>query len=149
MSVDDDLGWRDRAIAPAALGAVATGRSVFASIDAGDPRPLQMQVLVCLALQDTTVIDAEYVADASWLGLALRIDEVAVEELLLGLAERGLIVFRPYELDEDDEDQDEDGQLRSRGSSSRRSVSRRSSCGYPAHERTFAAGRPRHRTSTT
>jgi hypothetical protein len=56
MSIHDDFGWRDRAIALASLGAAALSRIVFTPADVIDEKPLQpldMQVLVTLALQDS------------------------------------------------------------------------------------------------
>jgi hypothetical protein len=56
MSIHDDFGWRDRAIALASLGAATLSRLAFTTADVIDEKPLQpveMQVLVALALQDS------------------------------------------------------------------------------------------------
>lgn len=57
MSTPDDFSWRDRGIALACLGAAALNRFAFTPGDAIEPQPLEMQVLVALALQDSVAAD--------------------------------------------------------------------------------------------
>lgn len=94
MSTHGDLGWRDRAIALAAVGAAAVSRSAFAPADVADPSPLQMQVLVSVALQDSYVVDAPHWTGTSWLSSALRTDVEVVENVVRSLLERRLVIYR-------------------------------------------------------
>ena len=115
MSIDHAFGWRDRTVALAAVGAAAVSRPAFAPCAVGDPQPLEMQVLVSLALQDSLVADEPLRTGTSWLSLALHIEEKVAEEIVRRLVERKLVVYRsdvnieqeiPWELgDEDDENE--------------------------------------------
>lgn len=75
---DDELGWRRRGIALAALGGAAMGRAAFAPRYPGAPGPLQMQVLVYLAAHGVS----DPVPEEGGLAFALRIDQEIVTEYL-------------------------------------------------------------------
>ena len=77
MSIHDDFGWRNRAIALASLGAATLSRLAFATADVIDEKPLQpleMQVLVALALQDSLAAYSPHRPGTDWLRLALRLE---------------------------------------------------------------------------
>src|SRR5579862_7946493 len=97
MSTPGDFGWRDRAIALASVGAAALSRLAFTTADVIDEKPLQpleMQVLVTLALQDSIAADPPNRTGTDWLGRALRLERSAVEEIVASL-ERAHLVRRP------------------------------------------------------
>jgi hypothetical protein len=112
MSTHDVFGWRDRAIALASLGAAALSRSAFAPGDDIDPQPLQMQVLLALALQDSLTADPPHRTDTYWLSIALGLEQAVVEQVVRRLERENLVRRSPdavdeiqWELgDEDDED---------------------------------------------
>lgn len=117
MSTPDDFSWRDRGIALACLGAAALNRFAFTPGDAIEPQPLEMQVLVALALQDSVAADPPpYRAGTDWLSLALRLEQAVVEEVVRRL-ERANLVHRcsleeiQWELDREDADDDAAGKL--------------------------------------
>ena len=95
MSIHDHFGWRDRAIALASLGAATLSRLAFTTADVIDEKPLQpleMQVLVALALQDSLVASPRHRTGTDWLSLAPRLEPwssrpVAVTELGLKTVE--------------------------------------------------------------
>jgi hypothetical protein len=94
MSTHGDFGWRDRAIALAALGAAALGRLAFTTADViGEKplRPLEMQVLVALALEDSLAADTPQRTGTDWLSRALRLERWAVEEILDSLERASLV----------------------------------------------------------
>jgi hypothetical protein len=91
MSSHDDFGWRDRAIALASVGAAALSRSAFGPGDATDPQPLEMQVLVTLALQDSLAADSPYRTGTHWLSLALGLEQPVVEQIVRGLENANLV----------------------------------------------------------
>ena len=96
MSTHDEFGWRDRAIALASLGAAALGRLVFTTADVIDEKPLQpleMQVLVALALQDSLAADPPHRTGTDWLSRALRLERWVVEDTV-GSLERAHLVRR-------------------------------------------------------
>jgi DNA-binding MarR family transcriptional regulator len=96
MSTHDDFRWRDRAIALASLGAAALSRVAFTTADVIDEKPLQpleMQVLVALALQDSPAADPPQRTGTHWLSLALRLEPWIVEEIVRSL-ERANLVHR-------------------------------------------------------
>jgi DNA-binding MarR family transcriptional regulator len=96
MSTHDDFGWRDRAIALASLGAAALGRVAFTTadvIDAKPMKPLEMQVLVALALQDSLAADSPHRTGTDWLSRALRLERSVVDEIV-GSLERAALVRR-------------------------------------------------------
>ena len=96
MSAYDDFGWRDRAIALASLGAAALSRLAFTTADVIDEKPLQpleMQVLVALALQDSLAADRPHGIGTDWLSRALRLERWVVEEIV-GSLERANLVRR-------------------------------------------------------
>jgi len=96
MSTHDDFGWRDRAIALASLGAAALSRLVFTTADLIDEKPLQpleMQVLVALALQDSLAAYPPHRTGTDWLSRALRLERWVVEETV-GSLERANLVRR-------------------------------------------------------
>ena len=101
MPSDFGLGWRDRAIALATLGAVAIGRSGFEPFRTGGLSPREMQALAYLAVEDET--DYGHAGLGS-LSIALGCDEEALQETLRELADKGLLSYTPDEqLDEDEE----------------------------------------------
>ena len=94
MSTHDDLGWRDRAIALASLGAAALSRLAFTTADVIDEKPmkpLEMQVLVALALQDSLAADSPHRTGTDWLSRALRLERRVVEELVGSLEHANLV----------------------------------------------------------
>jgi hypothetical protein len=94
MSPHDDFGCRDRAIALASLGAAALSRLAFTTADVIDERPLQpleMQVLVALALQDSLAADPPHGTGTDWLSRALRLERWVVEEIVGSLQRASLI----------------------------------------------------------
>jgi hypothetical protein len=96
MSTHDEFGWRDRAIALASLGAAALGRVAFTTADViGEQplKPLEMQVLVSLALQDSLAADPPQRTGLDWLSRALRLERWVVEEVV-GSLERANPVRR-------------------------------------------------------
>jgi DNA-binding MarR family transcriptional regulator len=96
MSTHDEFGWRDRAIALASLGAAALSRLAFTTADVIDEqplKPLEMQVLVSLALQDSLAADPPHRAGLDWLSRALRVERWVVEEMV-GSLERANLVRR-------------------------------------------------------
>jgi DNA-binding MarR family transcriptional regulator len=108
-----EFGRRDRAVALASLGAAALGRLVFTREGPGDPQPLEMQVLVALALQDSLDADPPDRTGTYWLSLALRVEDNVVDQVVRRLEQAGLVArsaaphvlhLIEWELDEDDED---------------------------------------------
>ena len=96
MSAQDDFGWRDRAIALASLGAASLSRTVFTTADViGETplRPIEMQALVALALQDSLAAESQNRTGIEWLSRALGLEASAVEEVVSGL-ERAQLVRR-------------------------------------------------------
>lgn len=94
MSTHDDFGWRDRAIALASLGAAALSRLAFTPADVIDEKPLQpleMQVLVALALQDSLAAYPPHRTGTHWLSLALRLEQPFVEEIVRSLERANLV----------------------------------------------------------
>jgi DNA-binding MarR family transcriptional regulator len=94
MSIHDDFGWRDRAIALASLGAAALSRIVFTPADVIDEKPLQpleMQVLVTLALQDSLAAYPPDRTGTDWLCLAVRLEPWLVEEIVRSLEGANLV----------------------------------------------------------
>jgi hypothetical protein len=91
MSTYDDFGWRDRGIALASLGAAALSRLAFSPGDAREPQPLEMQVLVALALGDSLAADPSRRTGTHWLSLALRLEQEDVEELVHNLERANLV----------------------------------------------------------
>jgi hypothetical protein len=112
MATRDDFAWRDRAIALASLGAAALSRFAFTPADVGeavDPQPLEMQVLLALALQDSPATDPPQRTGTDWLSLALRLEQSTVEEIVDRL-ESGNLVFRSSDVgDEIEGELDEEG----------------------------------------
>ena len=96
MSTHDDFGWRDRAIALASLGAATLSRLAFTTADVVDEKPLQpleMQVLVAVALQDSLAADPPNRIGTHWLSRALRLEPWVVGEIV-GSLERANLVRR-------------------------------------------------------
>ena len=94
MPASDDFDWRDRAIALAALGAVALGRTAFQTADVLGERPMkpvEMQVLVALALQDSLAEDPPQHPDIEWLSRTLGLERWVVEEIAAGLERAELL----------------------------------------------------------
>jgi hypothetical protein len=116
MSPSDDFGWRDRAVALASLGAAALSRVAFEAVDVideGPLRPVEMQVLVAVALQDSLASEPSDPVTSEWLSRALRLEQWVVEEIVNGL-ERAELVRRlpdPGDVEEiEDEAADESGE---------------------------------------
>ena len=98
MPSEFELGWRDRAIALATLGAAALARDGFERHRTGGLSVLEMQVLASLAvLGDLGVTDEG--PDIGSLGTALRCDGDLLVRTLDDLAMRGLLVYRPVDED--------------------------------------------------
>jgi len=96
MSTHDDFGWRDRAIALASLGAAVLSRLAFTTADVIEEKsllPLEMQVLVALALQDSLAADPPNRTGTHWLSRALRLEPWVVREIV-GSLERANLVRR-------------------------------------------------------
>ena len=94
MSTHDEFGWRDRAIALASLGAAALSRLAFTTADVIDEKPLQpleMHVLVALALQDSLAADPPHGTGTDWLSRALRLERWVVEEIVGSLERANLL----------------------------------------------------------
>lgn len=96
MPTQDEFGWRDRAIAVTSLGAASLSRAAFTTADViGEKplRPIEMQVLVALALQDSLAAEPQQRAGTEWLSRALDLESWVVEEVVGGL-ERSQLVRR-------------------------------------------------------
>jgi hypothetical protein len=94
VSTRDDFGWRDRAVALATLGAAALSRLAFTTADVIDEKPLQpleMQVLVALALQDSLAAYPSHRTGTRWLSRALRLEQWVVEEIVGSLEAANLV----------------------------------------------------------
>ncbi len=91
MTIHADFDWRSRAIALASLGAASLTRVAFSPADASDPQPLEMQILVALALQDSLAADPPHRAGADWLSIALRLVPADVEVLVHRLESANLV----------------------------------------------------------
>jgi hypothetical protein len=94
VSTRDDFGWRDRAVALASLGAAALSRLAFTTADVIDEKPLQpleMQVLVALALQDSLAASPSHRTGTRWLSRALRLERWVVEEIVGSLEVANLV----------------------------------------------------------
>src|ERR1700754_4936988 len=100
MATHDGFGWRDRAIALASLGAATLGRFAFTPADPLDPRPLEMEVLVALALQDSLAADPPHRSGIHWLSLALRLEQAAVVDIVRRLEDAALVSRAPDALDD-------------------------------------------------
>jgi hypothetical protein len=116
MATNDGFGWRDRAIALASLGGATLGRFAFTPADPLDPQPLEMQVLVALALQDSLAADPPHRSGIHWLSLALHIEQAAVADLVRRLEDAALVGRSPGAMDDvewalgDDVDEDAAGE---------------------------------------
>ena len=98
MPSEFELGWRDRAIALATLGAAALARDGFQRHRTSGLSVLEMQVLASLAvLGDFSVTDEG--PDIGSLWTALRCDGDLLVRTLDDLAMRGLLVYRPVDED--------------------------------------------------
>ncbi len=116
MSLSDEgLGWRDRAIAFAAVGSAVLGRAAFTKLDDDQPEPLAMQVLVCMQVGESLRADPPDRVTASWLSRALRIEENVVRQLVRELVDQGHVSYLPSEVEDEDEDEDEELALTDRG----------------------------------
>jgi hypothetical protein len=94
VSTRDDFGWRDHAVALASLGAAALSRLAFTTADVIDEKPLQpleMQVLVALALQDSLAAYPSHRTGTRWLSRALRLEAWVVEETVGSLEAANLV----------------------------------------------------------
>lgn len=100
MATHDGFGWRDRAIALASLGAATLGRFAFTPADPLDPQPLEMEVLVALALQDSLAADPPHRSGVHWLSLALRLEQAAVADIVRRLEDAALVDRSPSDLDD-------------------------------------------------
>jgi hypothetical protein len=100
MATRDGFGWRDRAIALASLGAATLGRFAFTPADPLDPQPLEMEVLVALALQDSLAADPPHRSGIQWLSLALRLEQPAVADIVRRLEDAALVGRSPGALDD-------------------------------------------------
>jgi hypothetical protein len=87
-----DLGWRGRPIALAALGAAALARSAFHPARTGALRPLEMQLLACLALGPPDGPPAEPGELVESLTLALACDHDDLCDAVQALGDQGLIL---------------------------------------------------------
>jgi hypothetical protein len=94
MSACSDFGWRDRAIALAAVGAVVTSRSAFAAAGRDGLQPLTMQVLVSLAVGDPLAGTADEYVGTQWVSRALGVDQEVVEEVVRRLVDAHLVTYR-------------------------------------------------------
>lgn len=88
---DDRFGWRDRAIALAALGSAGLSRSVFAHVDEIDLAPVEMQVLLALALRESLTADPPSRTGTHWLSVALTLERPAIEKTVHRLESVGLV----------------------------------------------------------
>lgn len=105
MSAHQAFGWRDRAIALASLGAAALSRAAFTTADViGEQplKPLEMQVLVSLALQDSLAGDPPRRTGVAWLSRALSLERWVIEDTVDSL-ERANLVRRFAETPRGDE----------------------------------------------
>lgn len=94
MATHDEFGWRDRAIALASLGAASLSRAAFATADViGEKplRPVEMQVLVALAIQDSIAAEPPQRTGTEWLSRALGLESWVVEEIVGGLEHAQLV----------------------------------------------------------
>src|SRR6202030_4583077 len=66
-------------------------RLAFTPADASSPQPLEMQVMVALALQDSLAADPPHRTSTQWLSLALRSDQAVVEEVVRSLERANLV----------------------------------------------------------
>lgn len=92
MATHDVFGWRDRAITLASLGAAALSRFAFTRADAADAvDPLEMQVLLALALENSLAADPRRRTGTDSLSLTLRLEQAIVEEIVTRLESRNLV----------------------------------------------------------
>jgi hypothetical protein len=99
-ATDIDLGWRERPIALAALGAAVLARSAFDSARTGPLRPLEMQLLVQLALGSADWPLAESGQLFQSLTTALACSRDDLRDVIRALEGQELIVVRPAEGDD-------------------------------------------------
>jgi hypothetical protein len=102
VATPDDFGWRDRGIALASLGAAALSRLVFTTADVLDEQPLkpvETQVLVALALEESLAGDLPHRTGTDWLSRVLRLERRVVEEIV-GSLERANLVRRSSDAQE-------------------------------------------------
>jgi hypothetical protein len=92
LETDVELGWRGRPIALAALGAAALARSAFQPALTGGLRPLEMQLLACLALGPPDGPLAEPGELVESLTLALACDHDDLCDAVQALGDQGLIL---------------------------------------------------------
>jgi len=97
----DDLGWRGRPIALAALGAAVLTRRAFDRPTTGPLEPLQMQLLLCLALRSPDGATTESGELFESLVVALACDRDDLRDALHVLSAQRLLVCSPEQ--EDDE----------------------------------------------
>lgn len=88
---DGRFGWRDRAIALAALGAAGLSRSVFARVEEIDLAPVEMQILLALALRESLTAEPPSRTGTHWLCLALTLERSAIEKTVHHLESVGLV----------------------------------------------------------
>ena len=96
MPGSDGFDWRDRAVVLASLGAVTLGRAVFETADVLGERPIkpvEMQVLVALALGESLAEGPPEHVDIEWLSRTLGLEPWVTEGIVDGL-ERAKLVRR-------------------------------------------------------
>jgi hypothetical protein len=87
-----ELGWRARSIALAALGAAVLSRSAF-DVRNGARTPLEMQLLVYLALLPGGTVAGDPDADIAFLSGSLACDDDDLDDAARSLVEQGLVAF--------------------------------------------------------
>jgi Clp amino terminal domain, pathogenicity island component len=87
-----DFGWRGRSVALAALGAAALARSAFEPRRTGMLAPIEMQLLVYLALAARPDAGGSPGEDIDPLSVALVTDQHDVERAVASLLRHGLVV---------------------------------------------------------
>lgn len=97
MTAPDPFGWRDRAIAVAAVGAAAVSRRAFGHDGPGELEALKRQVLVCLALRESLVADPPERTGRTWLSVALRLERSRLDDVVRALAQQALVSVRTDE----------------------------------------------------
>jgi hypothetical protein len=109
--VSEELGWRQRAIALAALGGAAMSRSAFVDRTGRTPSPVRMQVLVSIAVyqHDDSGTPSPGASDVAY---ALRLEEDAFWSVVRDLVSNDLVIYATAPEDEgsiETRDRDDDG----------------------------------------
>ena len=90
--MSEELGWRERAIALAALGGAAMSRSAFVDRIGRAPSPVRMQVLVSIAVYQYDSSGASSSGESD-MAYALRLEEDAFWSVVRDLVSNDLVIY--------------------------------------------------------